>query len=251
MRRIAGSGWREGASNVIDDQPGKSAHSRSRHTDSDWREVADALKNLGEAIDRAGRTPVGEDEHRRRMRELSEGLASLAASIGASAEGPTVSERAARPVGMTAAPLSSAETPSESAAEPPPEVLNAIMAANEKFRQAAQRFEHPEAAACVTTPFPPLPTGTTVPAPVVPQPSAERVTTPSPAPSSAAPVAPAVSVTAQPAKVSSLDRLNAIRAAHERFATERRAAEEAAATASSFLPPEDTAPEPGKEEDLR
>jgi hypothetical protein len=117
----------------------------------DWREVTQALDALGDSITRAMRTAVENDEYRRRIRELRDGLAYLAIRIGEPAEGPSDAGRYREPMRPPAAMM-----PEQSAwAVPPaqPQGLDAFRVANEKFRQGADSWDSP-AASAPTAPVP-------------------------------------------------------------------------------------------------
>lgn len=135
----------------------------------DWREVADALNSLGESIARATNAAVDDEENRRRLRELSEGLAALSRRVGES-----VADASRAPVAAAAARDTAPARPEvrdieqavvqaaeavreagETAAEQArPHVLHAIQLANEKFRHAAEQWEKPPEPEVVPEPQP-------------------------------------------------------------------------------------------------
>jgi len=238
----------------------------------DWAEVADALNTLGASIARATKAAVDNEENRRRLRELSEGLASLAQKAGESIE-----TAAATPEGqrVKAVVVQAAETVREvgdkAADHARPHFVSALQAANEKFRKAAEQWEVPvEPAPAAAEPVPApvagyvafadlaepapesAPTGTPeVAATVAPEAPAPEALAPE-APAAPAPYVPSRAFEATPV---STDKLEAVRIAHERFVAERKAAEEAAtaakaaAGASDEVPRDETVigPEPGAE----
>lgn len=230
----------------------------------DWREVTQALDALGDSITRAMRTAVENDEYRRRIRELRDGLAYLAVRIGEPAEGPSDAGRYREPMRPPAAMM-----PEQSAwAVPPaqPQGLDAFRVANEKFRQGADSWDSP-AASAPTAPIQGAPSWAAPAASAVPAPapvagggsvwsakptvSSVWSTPAAPAPMSvqtaaaayvspfaiptaalAAPVTPAAAAT-PPAPE---DLLGAIRATNERFQAERAAATAAAGAAAAPEP---------------
>lgn len=232
----------------------------------DWAQVAEALNTLGASIARATVAAVDNEENRRRLRELSDGLASLARRAGESIE-----TAAASPEGeqVRAAVVHAAETIREAgdkAAETVreagdkaqeqlrPHVLSAINSANEKFRQAAAQWEvkptpvvEPPVEPAAETGLVKVPENTTTlvvteasteaPAAVTTvAPVGARTAEPTPAPV-AAPATESVA-TPVPARVFesvpvSVEKLDAVRVAHERFVAERKAAEAAAAASKA------------------
>lgn len=132
-----------------------------------WHDVADALGHLGASISRATTEVVADDENRRRMRELSEGLTVLAGRL-AEAAGDALDLPVARIADRAAAaidePLSEAATAVSAEVEKlRPAALDALRIANEKFRAAgAEGDAAPAAAAAAPSPFVPAP----APAPV-------------------------------------------------------------------------------------
>jgi hypothetical protein len=155
-------------------------HAPAHDTAAEWRAVTDALNALGDSIARASAAPVDDDESRRRMRELSEGLASLAARLGTAAGTPVHSPSAAVP---TAPPVVSTPVveapPVPTSSEAPPSVRDAFLLATEKFRAAenAERATVSSATIEAVTAAPaqaPLPIET-APAPATQPVSAEQV----------------------------------------------------------------------------
>jgi hypothetical protein len=228
----------------------------------DWREVTEALDALGESITRAMRCAVENDEYRRRIRELRDGLAYLAIRIGEPS-----AAAAPQPAAWTAPP-----------AQPPG--LDAFRVANEKFRQGAGAWDGPATpgqtapisvegtpswalpaaaagAAAGGAALGAAPSAVPVPAPAVGGASVWATPAAQPAPSvwaaSATPATPSVQAAAAayvspfatPAAVPAAsvapavpatppapeDLLNAVRVANERFQAERAAATAAAAAA--------------------
>lgn len=234
----------------------------------DWREVTQALDTLGDSITRAMRTAVENDEYRRRIRELRDGLAYLAIRIGEPAEGPSDAGRYREPMRPPAAMM-----PEQSAwAVPPaqPQGLDAFRVANEKFRQGADSWDSP-AASAPTAPIQgapswaaPAASAAPTPAPVAgggsvwsAKPAASSVwsTPAAPAPVSvqaaaAAYVSPFATSAATPAAPvepaaaaippAPEDLLGAIRATNERFQAERAAATAAASVAAAPEPVQDS-----------
>ena len=224
----------------------------------DWREVTQALDALGDSITRAMRTAVENDEYRRRIRELRDGLAYLAIRIGEPAEPAGYREPMRPPTAMMPETSAWAVPPAQ------PQGLDAFRVANEKFRQGAGSWDTPApgtpatapvdaaagAAMAAAVPAPaPVPSGGSVWSASAAKPAASSVwsAAPAPAPASvqaaaasyvspfaapvaaaAAPAVPAVPVT-PPAPE---DLLGAIRATNERFQAERAAATAAAAAAA-------------------
>jgi len=208
----------------------------------DWAEVADALNTLGASISRATKAAVDNEENRRRLRELSEGLATLARHAGASIE-----TAAATPEGgqVQKVVVQAAETVREAgdkavetvreagdkaAEQLRPHVLSAVQAANEKFRKAAEQWEVPE------KPTPEAEGPTTVEA--TPSSAASDVLGETPASEASAPQAPS----APEFSPIPVGRLEAIKIAHERFVAERKAAEEAATASKAAAGTADEVP---------
>jgi hypothetical protein len=216
----------------------------------DWREVAEALNALGESIAHATTAAIDNEENRRRLRELSDGLAALSRRVVETVE-TAVTTPEAREVGPAA--VQAAETVgdvgTQVARQVPPHVLNVIQATNEKFRQAAEQFKTPvpevpaETVSADTAPLvlPVGPVGEASGEPAETDRSLEAEHEVSihawlfpeeagvpiaPAAEPATPAPPAAPVTAPETKVSPVD---AVRVAHERFQAERKAAEAAAA----------------------
>lgn len=207
--------------------PGAGAGDASGLATGDWAEVADALNTLGASIARATLAAVDNEENRRRLRELSEGLASLARRAGESVE--TV---AATPEGERAkavvvqAAESVREVGGQAAEQLRPHFISALQSANEKFRKAAEQWETPEKPAVEV---------------VEPASAFADLAEPVSEPAAKAPAAPETPVAAAPSVPSrtfetgpvSTDKLDAVRIAHERFVAERKAAEAAAAAAKA------------------
>jgi hypothetical protein len=180
----------------------------------DWREVTEALNALAASVGRATKAAMENEENRRRLQELGDGLASLARKVGES-----VDAAAATPEGrqVKEAVVRAAETvrdAGDKAAEQlRPHVLSAVEAANEKFRRAAEQWEKPAEPA--------------------PAPAAEPVVAPAGAPTAATANEPEPSPVVAPAAPEftpvPTGRLEVIRMAHERFLAERKLAEAAAA----------------------
>lgn len=122
----------------------ESQHTPAEDTGAQWRAVTEALNALGDSIARASAAPVADDESRRRMRELSEGLASLAAKLNTASHAnaqPAVAAPAAvqAPVATappSQAPISFEAAPIATSSEAPPSVRDAFLLATEKFRAA-------------------------------------------------------------------------------------------------------------------
>lgn len=205
----------------------------------DWAEVIEALNSLGSSIGRATKAAVDDDENRRRMRELRDGLESLAARLGESLEGAAASPEGQRvKEAATAAVATVAEAGAQVAEEIRPHVLDAVRAANERFKQAAEQWESGAPQSAGVTPQP-SPADGGVPGDTAPAQGAEPPVPPSTS-AAAEPAAPERHDTAPIAvapeeapPAAGLDpaKLDAVRSAAERFKSERKAAEEAAAAA--------------------
>jgi len=156
---------------VIDDPRSSHAHSRAGDPgpgeSGPWHDVSEALNSLGETIARATTEVVEDDENRRRMRELSDGLASLARRLGDAAGGvletpvAAMADRAAsrleepaREIGgrvaqaaveaggvAAAAAAQVSEAGERVVDELRPAVLDALRVANEKFRAVEVEFD--------------------------------------------------------------------------------------------------------------
>lgn len=207
----------------------------------DWREVVEALNALGESIGRATRAAVDDDENRRRLRELRDGLEALALRLGESVE-----QVAASPEGrMVKQAVGEAATTVEAAGERVveevrPEMANAFRQATAKFKQAADAYDKPASApASPVTPAPGVPAAAPTAAWGAPAPSV----TPAPTIAVSTPIEPAVSAESVAVPASGADAgqlapslLEAVRATNDRFQAERKAAVEAAAPAAAIEP---------------
>jgi hypothetical protein len=189
--------------------------------DSDWSGVVEALNALGDAILRATNATADEDVNRRRLRELADGLASLARLVGGT-EPVAMSVPLPTPAvpAVPYQPLVSPLLPPEPvfvSEELRPQLLTALAAVNAKFQEQVP-FED---AGTATAP----PEG--VPVAFVAAPAPAGADEPLAATQSWSVVEPAAAP-AIPA-----DRIDAVKAVRDRFAAERAAAEQEAAAHSA------------------
>ena len=207
---------------------------RGTTAQGDWRDVAAALDTLGDTIARATAAAVENEEIRTRLRDLAEGLAALSLRVSASlGEIAGSGDAGSRPLARPYAPA----RPDQFR----PQVLDAVSAANEKFRRAAEDWDNP------TEQMAPVAAVAPVRAPIVAgavAPVAFGVATaPTAAAFAAAPTIEMPPVSARssvPAGAAGLspDRLAAVKAASQRFASERREAEEVAAAVAPAPEPD-------------
>ena len=214
----------------------------------DWRDVAEALETLGDTIARATAAAVENEEIRTRLRDLAEGLAALSLRVSASlGEIAGSGEVDARPLARPYAPVRHDQFR--------PQVLDAVSAANEKFRRAAEDWENPTQEMAPVAPVARVAPVVPVRAPIVAGAVAPvAFATPNaqtPAAFAAAPTIEMPAVSARPAAPVSAaaaglspDKLAAVKAASQRFAAERREAEESAAVVA---PPAAPAPAPAED----
>lgn len=125
--------------------------SKTYRDESEWHEVTEALNALGASITRASATTTTDDENRRHMRELAEGLAALALRLEAAAGAPPFASEPELPGVETPVAQPAPREAASPAVDVPPAMLSAFQVAHQRFR-AAEAAARPEAAAATVAP---------------------------------------------------------------------------------------------------